>query len=212
MATITAIYGSPRRTGNTATLLKHAVAGAESVGAEVDEIVLRDHHISPCLEIYACKNGGNCAIKDDFSAIRDRLLTADAIMIASPIFFYAVSAHTKMLMDRCQSLWVKKYWSAADGEQRSAPPKEALFISVGATNGKRLFDGALLTTRYFLDVLDARLWRTLLVRGVDHLGDIYKHPEQLRTAYQAGRDLAAAATAEPSAHTAAREETFRLDE
>lgn len=195
MATITAIYGSPRRAGNTAALLKHAVAGAESAGAVVDEIVLRDQRLSPCLEIYACKNGGDCAIKDDFSAIRDRLLTADAIMIASPIFFYAVSAHTKTLMDRCQSLWVKKYWSATDGDHKSTRPKNALFISVGATHGKKLFDGALLTIRYFLDVLDARLWRSLLVRGVDHQGDIYKHPEYIQAAYQAGRDLAAAAIA-----------------
>jgi len=193
MPLITAIYGSPRRGGNTAALLKHAVVGARSVGAVVDEIVLRDQRISPCMEIYACKKGGECAIKDDFSSVRDRMLRADAMMLASPIFFYTVSAHTKTLMDRCQSLWVKKHWSAA-GDERAAPPlKNALFISAGATHGKKLFDGALLTVRYFLDVLDARLWRALLVRGVDQRGDIYKHPEHLTAAYRAGRDLAAAA-------------------
>ena len=197
MPTITAIYGSPRRSGNTATLLKHAVVGARSAGAVVDEIVLRDQRISPCMELYACKKGGNCAINDDFTAVRDRLLSADAIMIASPIFFYSVSAHTKTLMDRCQSLWVKKNWSAAGAGRASPTIKNALFISAGATQGKKLFDGALLTARYFLDVLDARLWRTLLVRGVDLYGDIYKHPEHLTAAYQAGRDLATAAAIGP---------------
>lgn len=191
MPTIAAVYGSPRRTGNTNTLLKHAVAGAVSAGASVDEIVLRDFRISPCLEIYACKHAGECAIKDDFPEIRDRLLSADALMIASPIFFYTVSAHTKALMDRCQSLWVKRYWIAgADGTPPPPPSKNALFISAGATRGKKLFDGVLLTMRYFLEVLDARLWRSLLVRGVDHQGDIFKHPEHLAAAYQAGRELA----------------------
>ena len=74
MTKITAIYGSPRRSGNSSVLLKHAVIGAESVGAVVDEIVLRDQRISPCLEIYACKKAGECAIRDDFAAVRDRML------------------------------------------------------------------------------------------------------------------------------------------
>jgi len=55
MANIVAIYGSPRRKGNTSTLLRHAVRGAVDAGADVDEIVLRDVKMSPCLEIYGCK-------------------------------------------------------------------------------------------------------------------------------------------------------------
>ncbi|MFW6284158.1 MAG: flavodoxin family protein [Desulfosalsimonas sp.] len=58
MGKIVAIYGSPRRSGNTAALLAEAVAGARSRGALVEEIVLRDQKISPCLEIYGCKKGG----------------------------------------------------------------------------------------------------------------------------------------------------------
>ena len=56
----------PRRSGNTAALLKQAVRGAREVGAAVEEFVLRDLKMSPCLEIYACKQAGECAIKDDF--------------------------------------------------------------------------------------------------------------------------------------------------
>lgn len=66
MPKIVAIYGSPRRKGNTATLLKRAVEGATEEGADVEEIVLRDLKMSPCLEIYGCKKDGRCAIKDDF--------------------------------------------------------------------------------------------------------------------------------------------------
>jgi multimeric flavodoxin WrbA len=106
---IVAIYGSPRRKGNTATLLKEAVRGARESGAAVEEVVLRDLKISPCLEIYGCKQAGECAIKDDFQKVRDLILNARGLILASPIFFYSVSSHTKILMDRFQSLWVKKY-------------------------------------------------------------------------------------------------------
>ena len=110
MANILAIYGSPRRKGNTTLLLKKAVEGAREAGAGVEEIVLRDLKMSPCLEIYGCKETGRCAIKDDFQVVYDKLLACQGLMLASPIFFYTVSAHTKILMDRCQSLWVKRYW------------------------------------------------------------------------------------------------------
>lgn len=87
MARLIAVYGSPRRNGNTATLLKAAVEGAREAGAAVEEIVLRDLKLSPCLEIYGCKNAGKCAINDDFTRLRDQLLSADGMMLASPIFF-----------------------------------------------------------------------------------------------------------------------------
>ena len=190
MAQIVAIYGSPRRRGNTATLLKHAVQGAVDAGAQVDEIILRDLKISPCLEIYACKKEGRCAIKDDFHQVADQILSAKGLILASPIFFYTVSAHTKILMDRCQSLWVKKYWIDKVPFGQWEPKRKGLFISVGATKGKKLFDGTLLTVKYFFDVLDAELYRSLLYRGMDFEGDVLKYPEYLEEAYQAGNDLA----------------------
>jgi multimeric flavodoxin WrbA len=190
MPQIVAIYGSPRRRGNTATLLKHAVQGAVDAGAQVNEIILRDLKMSPCLEIYACKKDGRCAIKDDFHQVVDQILSAKGLILASPIFFYTVSAHTKILMDRCQSLWVKKYWIDKVTFGQWEPKRKGLFISVGATKGKKLFDGTLLTVKYFFDVLDMELFRSLLYRGLDFEGDILKYPEYLEAAYQAGNDLA----------------------
>jgi multimeric flavodoxin WrbA len=192
MNDIVAIYGSPRRKGNSATLLKRAVAGARDAGANVDEIVLRDYKISPCLEIYGCKKEGECAIKDDFQAVRDRILAARGLMIASPIFFYTVSAHVKILMDRFQSMWVKKYWIDQTPFNAWTPTRKGFVISVGATRGKKLFDGMLLTMKYFFDVLDMELWDSLLCRQLDFEGDVETHPEYLEAAYQRGRDFAAA--------------------
>jgi len=192
MNKILAIYGSPRRKGNTTLLLNQAVQGALDTGAQVEKIVLRDLKMSPCLEIYGCKETGRCVIQDDFQKIYDQLLACQGLMIASPIFFYTVSAHTKILMDRCQSLWVKKYWIDKTPYGQSNPERKGLFISVGATKGKRLFEGTLLTLKYFFDILDAELWKALLYRELDFEGDILKHPEYLQEAYEAGKEFALA--------------------
>jgi multimeric flavodoxin WrbA len=189
---VLAVYGSPRRKGNTSILLKRAVEGARQAGAEVEEIVLRDLEMSPCLEIYGCKKKGRCVIQDDFQDFHDKILESEGLMLASPIFFYSVSAHTKILIDRCQSLWVKKHWIDQVPMGAGAFKRKGLFISVGATKGKRLFDGVLLTMKYFFEVLDMELWKSLLYRGIDFEGDVPKHPEYLEEAYEAGKDLVAA--------------------
>jgi multimeric flavodoxin WrbA len=187
---IVALYGSPRRHGNTATLLRQAVAGARDAGAQVEEIVLRDLKMSACLEIYSCKQDGECRIQDDFQGVRERVLACDGLMLASPIFYYAVSAHTKILMDRFHSLWVKRHWVDADRNPPSAVRRKGLFVSAGATRGKRLFDGTLLSVRYFFDTLDMDLWKSLLYRGLEHESEVREHPDYLIEAYRAGRDLA----------------------
>ncbi len=192
MPNVLAVYGSPRRTGNTATLLKRAVSGAREAGAQVDEVFLRDLKMSPCLEIYGCKKTGRCVIQDDFQRVYDQLTACDGLMLASPIFFYTVSSLTKILMDRCQSLWVKKYVIENGEIGKSESKRKGLFISVGATSGKKLFDGTLLTVKYFFDPLDMEVWRTLLYRGLDDEGEILKHPEYIEEAYRAGRELASA--------------------
>lgn len=191
-AQLLAFYGSPRRNGNTSLLLKEAVRGATEAGAQVDEIILRDLTISPCLEIYGCKRTGRCVIQDDFQEIYDLLCSCQGIMLASPIFFYTVSAYTKTLMDRCQALWVKQYWIDKKPFGQQPKSRKGLFISVGATTGKRLFDGALLTVRYFFDALDTELWLSLLYRGLDEEGAVLRHPDYLLEAYNAGKELARA--------------------
>jgi multimeric flavodoxin WrbA len=173
-------------------LLKKAVDGARDAGGTVEEVVLRDLKMSPCLEIYGCKETGRCIIQDDFQKVYDQMLACQGIMLASPIMFYTVSAHTKILMDRCQSLWVKQYWIEKAPFGKKNFSRKGLFISVGATQGKRLFDGVLLTVRYFFDALDTALWKSLLYRGLDFQGDAEKHPEYLDEAHKAGKELVGA--------------------
>jgi multimeric flavodoxin WrbA len=195
MPKICAVFGSPRRKGNTSTLLRRAIEGAKDSGAEVSEIVLRDQKLSPCLEIYACEKTGKCAIRDDFSDIIDKILESDGLILASPIFFYGVSAHTKILIDRCQSLWMKKYRVEKDDSKKTGAKRKGLFISLGATKGKKLFDGSLLTVKYFFDVLDMELYKSLLFRGIDNEGEVLEYPEYLNDAYIAGKEIVEAVKA-----------------
>ena len=170
-------------------MTSEAARGVVDAGGEVREYVLRDMELSPCLEIYGCKKNGQCVIPDDFQRICTQLIDCQAYILSSPIFFYTVSAHTKIFMDRFQSRWVKKYWLDKTIGGQGKELKKALFISAGASHGRKLFDGALLTVRYFFDTLDAVLWRSLLYRGLEFSDDVLKHPEYLEEAYQSGGDL-----------------------
>ncbi len=189
MKKILAIYGSPRKKGTTSLLLSSAVRGAREAGAEVEEVFLRDLKISPCLEIYACKNTGRCVIDDDFQVLQDKLVACDALMLASPIFFYTVSSHTKIFMDRCQSLWARKYLIDKAPFGIRQPARKALFLCAGATSGNKLFDSVLLTMKYFLDTLDMEQWGNLLFRGLESPEDLERKPELLDQAYRSGAEL-----------------------
>ncbi|MFP4391405.1 MAG: flavodoxin family protein [Desulfohalobiaceae bacterium] len=192
MADLVAVYGSPRRRGNTSTLLGQAVQGVREQGLTVQEFFLQEQKISPCLELYHCQKKGECSIKDDFQSLRDEILQARGLILASPIFFYSVTAQTKAFMDRFQSLWVKKYLLDQVEFGQWEAKRLGLFISAGATKGKRLFEGTLLSVKYFFDVLDMQLWDTLLYRGLDREEDILAHPEYMQEARAKGVELAQA--------------------
>lgn len=179
------IMGSPRIKGNTDRLLDEALRGAQSQGAEVDKIVLDKLKISPCREYYGCLRDGNCVIRDDMDDIYPRLLRTDAIIVASPIFFYTVSAQLLAFISRCQALWVKKYIL----KNLDIPSRKGAFMAVGATRGKRLFDGPKLTIHYFFKAINAEYADELLIRGVDKRGEIKDHPTALTEAFELGKRL-----------------------
>ena len=142
------IYGSPRRGGNTELLLKELLRGCKDAGAETEEVFLRDLKISPCLEIYACKKDGQCPIPDDMQSIYPKLVEVDVLALASPIFFYAVSAHTKAFIDRCQAMWARKYL-LKQPISPGKPRRRGVFLSVGGSKGSKIFDGPLTDHQVF---------------------------------------------------------------
>ena len=181
------IMGSPRRQSNTEILLDKALEGAREARAKVEKVLASKLKISPCLEIYACRKDGNCAIKDDMQSLYEKLLEADHIIFASPMFFYGITSQAKAVIDRCQALWVRRHVLGMGKEDNRV--RRGVFISVGATQGKKLFDGAVLTVKYFFDAIGVKYSGDLLVRGIDNKGQIKEHPAALEDAFRLGQEL-----------------------
>ena len=100
------ILGSPRKKGNSSTLAARIARGAKSAGAEVETVFLHGLKISPCRGCDTCQkqDSKGCAIKDDMQDIYPKLIKADAWVIASPVYWFTMSAQTKIFMDRCYAL------------------------------------------------------------------------------------------------------------
>ena len=179
--------GSPRVQGNTDLLLDEALRGAQSQGAEVEKIVVDKLKIAPCREYYGCLEDGDCVIRDDMDAIYPKLLDADRVIVASPMFFYGLTGQIKALIDRCQALWVRKYTLK---QSPSGMGRRGAFIAVGATRGEQLFDGSILIVKYFFQAIGVRYADELLIRGVDKKGEIKEHPAALADAFELGKRLA----------------------
>lgn len=183
------IFGSPRRGGNTDLLLEETLKGAQSQGAEVERIYLTDFSITPCRECHGCDETGQCVIKDDMQKIYPKLLEADIIILSSPIFFYGMTAWAKALIDRSQALWARKYLLKDPSLGKEGRKRKGFFISVGATKGQKVFEGAILTAKYFFDVLNAEYSGELVFRGIEAKGEIRNHGEAIQQAFEAGRKL-----------------------
>ncbi|MGN0179846.1 MAG: flavodoxin family protein [Monoglobaceae bacterium] len=112
------INGSPRKKNNTATMLDFALEGAKSMGAEVEKFNLYDLRFTGCASCFACKliggaSHGRCALRDDLSPVLDKIRSADALILATPIYFGDVSGMTRCFLER---LWFPSLMYRADGE------------------------------------------------------------------------------------------------
>lgn len=100
MKKVVAFMGSPRKNGNTSSIIREVVRGAAEAGAETKVYTLNDMNIKPCQSCFYCRGVEDCSIKDDMQTVYNDFRDADAIAIGSPIYFGQVTAQTKLLMDR----------------------------------------------------------------------------------------------------------------
>lgn len=194
MTIISAIYGSPRKQGNTATLLNAALEGLKDAlpDAEVVPVYLCDYNIAACRECYACEQtNGVCIVKDDFLPLQQQLLNSQGVIFGAPIFFYSVNAQAKVFIDRFQGLWVKKY--KIEGYKFDEKPltRKGLFVSAGATKGKELFTGSKYTMRYFFDTIDAEFIDSILCPGLDFPQEAVANEAFLDEAREKGKNFGA---------------------
>jgi multimeric flavodoxin WrbA len=172
------LQGSPRKKGNSATLLNQVMAEVKMCGDGVrTQIVdIPRRKVLPCAEIGTCEINGTCPIKDDMqSDIYGLLREADVVVAATPVFFYNMTAQLKALVDRCQTLWSRKYRLKL--KDPGCRQRIGLLLSVAATKGKNLFEAIELSTRYFYDAIDAKYAGSLTYRNIEKKGDMSAHPD-----------------------------------
>jgi len=181
------IVGSPRRKGNTETLLDRFLAGARGAGAEVDKVVVARLNIAGCLACDGCWKDGQCVVQDDFQAINQKLVAADVIALAAPLYFWNLPAQVKALVDRSQCQWARAcvlelpLASTSSGRSR----RRGVFLSVGGDPHAE-FGCAIKTIEGFFGLYEAEYWAELLVAGVDPRGAILEHPTALQEAFDLG--------------------------
>lgn len=184
------LAGSPRQRGNTRLLLDRVLEGARSRGAYTEMVDLCQARIAPCIACDGCFTHQRCVVQDDFQWVFDKLVVADHIVLATPIYFMGVSAQAKRFIDRCQCLWARKY---IQNLPLPAPQgggfRQGHLISVGGSGGETLFQCAEKTFKYFLDTLDAEMGSALLYGEADEKAEITKHPTALNDAFSLGEWL-----------------------
>jgi multimeric flavodoxin WrbA len=191
------ISASPREGGNTDVLLGEALAGAEAAGARVDRVDLRNLVIAPCVECNACARTGVCCVQDDYQKVFAKMMEADRLVFATPIFFMGVSAQGKLLIDRCNCLWARKYVLKVPLFPEGARQRRALVIAIGGSKSRKMFESVGLTMKYYLDAAGFDYFGNLFVNQIDARGDIRRLPVALAEARRLGGLLASAGPLSP---------------
>ena len=181
------IYGSPRKGGNTDTLLDKVLDGAGRSGAQIRRIYVRDLKISGCIECGGCDKTGECILDDDMQLVYPVLDEANIIFLASPIFFYGLTSQAKALIDRSQARWAKRMLTKSPDKRRQYDGGQGYLISVGATKGKNLFEGAELTAKYFFDALDMKYRGGLFFRRFEEKDHARKSTDTMEKAFEFGK-------------------------
>ena len=137
------LSSSPRRGGNSDTLCNEFMRGAIESGNEAEKVFLRDKTIHYCTGCSTCSlHGKPCPQKDDAAEIIEKMVAADVIVMATPVYFYTMSAQMKTLIDRCCGLYT---------EMKN---KEFYFIVTAAEDDRKLMERTVDTFQGFLDCLE----------------------------------------------------------
>ena len=170
------LSASPRRGGNSDLLCDQFMLGAKESGNLVEKIFLRDKEINYCLACDACQgNGGNCIQNDDMAEVLDKIIAADVIVIATPVYFYTMNGQIKTLIDRTYS----KYLAIKN--------KDMYFIMTAADSKKQAMERTLEGFRGFTSCLEGTTEKGVIYgAGAWQIGDIKGHPA-MNQAYEMGK-------------------------
>ena len=172
------LSASPRKGGNSDLLCDQFLLGAREAGNEAEKIFLRDHQIGYCVACDAClRNGGSCVQKDDMSDILGKMIGADVIVMATPVYFYTMDAQMKTLIDRTYP----KYTGISN--------KEFYFIVTAADGRHQAMERTLEGFRGFTSCLSGAKEKDIIYgTGAWNIGDI-KGSKAMKQAFDAGRNV-----------------------
>jgi hypothetical protein len=183
-----AVFGSPRRNGNTDMLLESFLRGLADSGlpVSVERIIISQFDISPCRECRYCSTDGECIVNDDMQKIYPKMIEADLIALASPVFFTTVSGYMKSFIDRFQRFWALKY----ELKKKILPggSKKGLFFSCAGSDRPDIFDCPKKVVRSLFDVLYTDYYKDFCYNNIDFKDDIKKDPDICKTVYEFGKD------------------------
>jgi len=177
--------GSPRKKGNSATLAQQVAAGAMAGGARVETFFLHHMNIKPCTACDACrkKKDVDCIIQDDMQMLYTKLRSADAVVIASPIYWFTVSAQTKLFMDR---------WYGLGGDNGYALAGKKFGIVLAYADVDPFVSGAVNALRTLQDALrfiEAEIVG-MVYGSASKAGEIRHNKALMDEAYNLGRKIA----------------------
>ncbi len=172
------LSGSPRKGGNTDLLVEAFVKGA-SQRHQVEVISIRDYKVNPCMGCNACFRNEQhlCAQKDNMWIIYEKMAHTDMLIIASPVYFYGLSAQLKAVIDRCHN-----------PIRDTFPIKKMALLLVGAATLPELFDSILTQYQLCLNFFKLEDAGHVLVRGVKDKDDI-KNTNALNEAFELGQQI-----------------------
>lgn len=175
---ILVISSSLRKGSNSELLADKFISGAKEAGHDVEKVCLRDKTISFCRGCLACQYTGKCVIMDDGNEIADKMLTADVVVFATPIYYYEMSGQMKTMLDRANPLYFADYKF-----------RDVYLLAAAADEDNHAMDGAVKgLTGWVSCFTKAVLTGTLFAGGVDKAGEIEEHLV-LEKAYQMGREV-----------------------
>jgi multimeric flavodoxin WrbA len=192
---VLAFAGSPRRHGNSETLLDWVLtAMAKEPDVIVDKIVLTEADVNPCRGCNACEVLNKCVQRDGMDIIHDKIIGADVIILAAPIYCMGIASQAKALIDRAQVFRSRKYVLKLP----VVPPERkgkrlGVFLSTAGQAWDHVFLAAVPSVKCFFHVIDIRDAdiHYLMINGVDESGAIMQHPTALKDAEKLARDVIA---------------------
>jgi NAD(P)H-dependent FMN reductase len=192
---VLAFAGSPRRHGNSETLLDWVLGGMSTdKDVVIEKIALTDANINPCKGCNACEKLNRCVQRDGMDVYHDKIVDADIILLSSPIFCMGVASQVKALIDRAQVFRSRKYvlkLSVVPIERKGK--RLGVFLASAGQKWDYVFDAAIPSVKCFyhvIDIKDADI-SYLMINGVDEKGAIEHHPTAKTDAEKLGKTVIA---------------------